>query len=122
MADRAVVLFAHGARDPRWAEPLEALRRRLEQRGCRVAVAFLELMTPTLAEVVAALAAGGDRAIEIVPVFLGQGGHVREDLPRLVDDVRSRHPQVDLRLAHAVGEDDGVLDAIADYCVRSAAR
>ncbi len=85
-----------------------------------MSLAFLELMTPDLSSAVAALVAGGERAVQIVPVFLGQGGHVREDLPRIVEDVRGRHPHVDIRLALAVGEDDAVLDAIADYCVRSA--
>jgi sirohydrochlorin cobaltochelatase len=122
MADRAVILFAHGSRDARWAEPLEAVRARLEARGMRVASAFLELMTPDLAGAVTDLAAEGVRAIEVVPIFLGQGGHVREDLPRLVDAVRARHPDLDLRLTRAAGEDDGVLDAIADYCERSARR
>jgi sirohydrochlorin cobaltochelatase len=122
MPERAIILFAHGSRDSRWSEPLDAVRARLEARGMRVALAFLELMTPDLAGAVSDLAAEGVRAIEVVPIFLGQGGHVREDLPRLVDAVRARHPHLDLRLTRAAGEDDRVLDAIADYCERSARR
>jgi len=47
-----------------------------------------------------------------VPVFLGQGGHVREDLPAAVDAVRARHPGLDIELRLAIGEDDAVLDQI----------
>lgn len=122
MADRAIILFGHGARDPRWAEPLQALQARLATRApaIPVALAFLELMPPDLATAGATLVAGGARRLQIVPVFLGQGGHVRNDLPGLVDALRSRHPEVDVRLSEAVGEVPEVLDAIADYCLRQA--
>jgi sirohydrochlorin cobaltochelatase len=76
---RAIVLVAHGARDPRWAEPFEAVAARVRAAlpGGRVALAFLELMAPTLAEAVDRLAAEGATAVDIVPLFLGSGGHVR---------------------------------------------
>jgi sirohydrochlorin cobaltochelatase len=119
----AIVLFAHGARDPRWAEPFERLHALLVERArpASVALAFLELMEPSLHTAVDALVVQGVEAIVVVPVFLGQGGHVRKDLPRLIDEVRGRHPALALRVAAAVGEDEAVLGAIADYCYRSAA-
>lgn len=122
MSDRGLILFAHGARDPRWAEPLRALQQRLAVGAPEVAVAlaFLELMTPDLATAAANLVGQGVRRLQVVPVFLGQGGHVRDDLPDLVDAVRTRYPEVDVRLSMAVGEDPVVLDAIAAYCVREA--
>src|SRR5207245_630829 len=53
-AMKAIVLFAHGARDPRWAEPFEAVAARVRAAAPagEVAVAFLELMAPTLAQAV----------------------------------------------------------------------
>ncbi|MBN3741782.1 MULTISPECIES: CbiX/SirB N-terminal domain-containing protein [Burkholderia] len=120
MSSHGIVLFGHGARDPRWAEPFERLAARLRGAGSaapRVSLAFLELMTPSLAVAVAAQVAAGCTRITVVPVFFGQGGHVRRDLPQLVDACRTAHPAVEIRCATAVGEDDGVLDAIARYCL-----
>ncbi|MDW9243001.1 cbiX family protein [Burkholderia cepacia] len=74
-------------------------------------------MTPTLGDAVAAQVAAGCSHITVVPVFFGQGGHVRRDLPQLVDACRAAHPGIEIRCATAVGEDDGVLDAIARYCI-----
>lgn len=113
-----VVLFAHGSRDPRWAEPFERLRDKLiaQRPDVGVRLAFLELMTPNLADAVADLVSQGFRDITVVPVFLGQGGHVRRDLPVLADACRSAHPGITLRLSAAVGEDDAVLQALAAYC------
>jgi sirohydrochlorin cobaltochelatase len=115
MAKTGLILFAHGARDPRWREPFERLRRKVEAARPDVAVglAFLELMQPDLAGAADTLAGAGCRTLRIVPVFLGQGGHVREDLPAVVDAVRARHPGLAFELRPAVGEDDDVLDQIA---------
>ena len=49
-ARRGLVLFAHGARDPQWARPFEAVadRCRATRGAGRVALASLEFMTPDL--------------------------------------------------------------------------
>lgn len=111
----AYILFAHGARDPRWREPFERLadKVRAARPGAAVTLAFLELMTPDLPAAVDALAAQGRRDMTVVPIFLGQGGHVREDLPAAVAQAQSRQPGVTLTLRPAIGEDDAVLEAIA---------
>jgi sirohydrochlorin cobaltochelatase len=126
-ANTGIVLFAHGARDARWAEPFERLADKLRSLrgaprssspGAVVSLAFLELMTPDLPTAVAEQVASGCRTVTIVPVFFGQGGHVREDLPAIVDQCRAAHPDVDIRCATPVGEDDAVIEAIAQYCLR----
>ena len=117
-----VVLFGHGARDARWAEPFERLRSQVAARrpGMPVTLAYLEIMTPDLDTVVDALVAGGCARVTVVPIFFGVGSHLRRDLPALVDALRARHPSIDIEVADAAGEDERVLAAVADYCVRSA--
>jgi sirohydrochlorin cobaltochelatase len=119
MDRRAMVLFAHGARAPAWAAPFERLRELAQARlpGCEVTLAFLELMTPSLPDAVASLAAQGVNDITVVPVFLGQGGHLQRDLPALAARLRQEHPGLRLQVAGPVGEDAGVLAAMADYCI-----
>ncbi|SKC93544.1 sirohydrochlorin chelatase [Paraburkholderia hospita] len=124
MGAHGIVLFAHGARDARWAEPFERLSARLrELRGPSagpVSLAFLELMTPDLPGAVAAQVAAGVSVITVVPVFFGQGGHVRRDLPVILDQCRDANPSVEIRCVTAVGEDAEVIEAIAGYCLRQA--
>jgi len=120
---QALILFAHGARAASWAAPFERLRELTQARmpDTRVALAFLELMTPRLPELVAMLLAelpeGEVLDATVVPVFLGQGGHVLRDLPLLLDELRVAHPQLRLKVVPAVGESASVLAAMADYCV-----
>jgi sirohydrochlorin cobaltochelatase len=119
---RALVLFAHGARSAAWAAPFERLRDLAQARlpDCEVSLAFLELMEPRLPDRVAQLAAAGVTEVTVVPVFLGQGGHLLRDLPQLVDGLRAAHPGVSFNVVGAIGEDPGVLAAMTDYCVNAA--
>ena len=110
-----LLLFAHGARDPRWAQPFEAVADRIRTAAPSMSVelAFLELMKPTLDEAAERLIDEGCTRVDVVPLFLGAGGHVRQDLPALMAEVERRHPEVQMRLHPAVGEADGVIDAMA---------
>lgn len=116
---RALVLFAHGARSPAWAAPFERLRDLTAARlpGCDVSLAFLELMTPSLRDAVAELVARGVDDVTVVPVFLGQGGHLQRDLPALAARLRDQYPDLRLTVAGPVGEDPGVLAAMTEYCI-----
>ncbi len=120
MQDRAIVLFAHGARDPDWARPFRQLVAEIGARlpGERIVLAFLELMQPSLPDCVAALHADGVRALRIVPVFLGVGGHLRGDLPKMVEDLRGCYPDLQIAVDPAIGEQPRVISAIADAVAR----
>ncbi len=128
-ADDGLLLFAHGARDPLWSRPFDAVaaqcrHARGEPAGghgaaSRVALAFLEFMQPGLLDAGRQLVAAGCRAVDIVPLFLGAGGHVRKDLPALVAQLRAEHPQVQWRLRRAVGEADAVVQAMARVALQA---
>ena len=64
------------------------------------------------------LVAQGARQIRVVPVFLGQGGHVKEDLPRLVAAAAGAHPGCALHLEPAIGEEPAIIEAIAGVLAR----
>lgn len=112
----AVLLFCHGARDPNWAKPFEAVLARIRelQPDMPVALAFLEFMSPGLIEAGHTLAAAGCDSVEVVPLFLGTGGHVRKDLPALLDNLRLAHPQVSWSVQPSIGESPCVIAAMAD--------
>jgi sirohydrochlorin cobaltochelatase len=120
---RGLLLFCHGARDPNWALPFEAVARRAREfdPSTQVQLAFLEFMTPDLLTAGSALVADGCRHIDVVPLFLGAGGHVRKDLPALMAELHERHPQVRFHLHRAVGEQADVVEAMARVSVAMAA-
>ena len=114
---KAIILFGHGARDVRWREPFDRLANLWQAQHPKtlVELAFLEMMQPSLEEAVATLAGSGATEIVVVPVFFGQGGHLRNDFPVLLASCREKFPQISLSATPAVGEDLAVLQAIIDF-------
>ena len=70
-------------------------------------------MVPTLLEGGERLAAAGCDRVDVLPLFLGAGGHVRKDLPELLNELSAAHPGVQWRLQRAIGEVEGVVEAMA---------
>jgi len=120
MTAAGLLLFAHGARDPRWAAPFEAVAQRI--RGLRpelaLELAYLEFMAPGIVEAGHRLAAAGCQRVDVVPLFLGAGGHVRNDLPLLLAQLAAAHPATQWRLQPAIGEADDVIAAMAAEALR----
>ena len=112
---QAIVLFGHGSRDPLWRLPMEtvATRVRALKPGVAVRCAYLELDAPSLPDAAAELVGSGVEQVTILPMFLGTGRHAREDLPVLIEQLRTSHPQVVFDLKQAVGENAQVLDLLA---------
>jgi sirohydrochlorin cobaltochelatase len=117
-----ILLFAHGARDPRWAEPFEAVlaQLRADNPSGHAALSFLEFMSPSLLEAAFQLVEQSCTRITVVPLFLGAGGHVRKDLPLLMGQLREQHPDVNWQLTAAIGEVPSVVQAMAEAALNLA--
>jgi sirohydrochlorin cobaltochelatase len=109
-----IVLFAHGSRDPEWSRPFERIAASLAEKlpAVSVGLAFLE-NGPSLDEIVAALVAKGAMSIRVVPLFLGPGGHVKDDLPKLAAAAAANSAGVTVLVDKPIGEQDRVIEAIA---------
>jgi len=117
-----VILYAHGARDARWAEPFERLRDRVAARHPGpVSLAFLEHGTPDLTAAAQRMAMEGVERVRVVPMFFGRGGHLRQDLPRQLEAARVAVPAVAFDVTEAAGESEAVLDALAAFALAAPA-
>ncbi len=119
----AIILLAHGSRDPLWRRPIEAVAARIQADQPRLLerCAYLELCAPDLAGAVAELATLGATQITIASLFLGAGRHVREDLPRMVQDLAHNFGHLQLRLQPPIGEDARMTALMADIASQSIA-
>jgi len=118
---KAKILFAHGARNPDWAQPILGIRAAMLARRpeARVEVAFLEFIAPQLPETIDVLVADGFMKIAIVPIFMAQSGHTKRDLPALLDAARARHAGLVIEVATPIGEAAEVVAAIAEYALKA---
>lgn len=115
----ALVLFAHGARDPEWAAPIRRMRTQILQHNpaLPVELAFFEYMSPTLDACVDGLIRTGCGRIVVLPVFIASGGHLKRDVPALLTRLRQSHPGTAIELAAPVGESAVVLAAMAQHAL-----
>ncbi|MCE4557529.1 sirohydrochlorin chelatase [Roseateles cellulosilyticus] len=114
-----LLLFAHGARDPAWARPFEVITERLSaaRPGVPVVMAYLEFMSPGMEDAARQLAEAGCTRVHVMPLFLGTGGHVRRDVPVLLDRLREQHGSaIEWQLHAPLGDQDAVLHAITSAC------
>ena len=117
-----LLLFAHGARDAAWARPFETVAERLRaaRPGTPLVLAYLEFMAPGMEEAARQLADAGCTRVHVLPLFLGTGGHVRRDVPVLLERLREHHGDAVEWLLHApLGEHEAVLQAMCDACLRT---
>jgi sirohydrochlorin cobaltochelatase len=100
---------------------MDTVAQRMLQLDPEVSVkcAFLEYTEPTLATVVAELAASGAADVVIVPMFLGMGKHAREDVPQLVDALRKTHQHIRFVLKLSAGEEPAVIEFLARMAMSS---
>ena len=118
----AIILFAHGARDPEWANPLRRIQAVVRERMVEVPVelAFLEFIAPSLPESTAQLVARGARKIVVLPMFIAQGGHLKREVPEMLEALRSTYPDVQFSLGAAIGENEIVVQAMASAALQAA--
>jgi sirohydrochlorin cobaltochelatase len=111
---KAIVLFGHGARNPAWAKPMEAIASSMRmQTELPIRVAFLEFMKPSLADVCAELAQMGVSTVYVMPAFLAGAGHLMNDLPGLLEEIKGQLPTLTIIQKSALGDRTDVIHAIS---------
>lgn len=101
MVKTGIVVFAHGSSVASANEAVRSVAARMAEAGRfeLVETAFLELARPDLNEAVGRLRARGAGRIVVVPYFLTLGIHLQRDLPVRIEELRRRHPEMDIVVA-----------------------
>ena len=118
----ALILFAHGSRDPKWAEPFKAIQALIHAQAPDVPVelAFLELMQPGIQECLTSLVKQGVKRVSVVPIFLATGRHLREDLPALIAPIQKQFPDLVIKVTAPIGDIPEFQAAIAKLALAQA--
>ncbi|MFI5801691.1 sirohydrochlorin chelatase [Streptomyces sp. NPDC051561] len=103
-----LLAVAHGTRDPSGTATTEALLNLVRELRpeLRVLLGYVDVAHPGLGDVLAGLS--GD--LVLVPLLLGTGFHIRVDIPAALAEA----PQVNARVAAALGPDPLLAHALAD--------
>ncbi|PIQ84994.1 MAG: cobalamin biosynthesis protein CbiX [Candidatus Omnitrophica bacterium CG11_big_fil_rev_8_21_14_0_20_45_26] len=118
----ALILMAHGSKDPRWCEPFQRLegqlKKTLGQDG--VYLSYMEFAEPTLLNAAESAVKAGVSQIKILPLFMAGGAHLVQDIPPLVDQIKKAFPALDIETLGPVGEQPRFADLICQIAVEAA--
>jgi sirohydrochlorin ferrochelatase len=111
-----IVLFAHGSRVESANDAVRAVAADLARAGgfAHVQAAFLELGRPSLEDAVGRLVEDGVTRVVVVPYFLTLGLHMERDLPRLVDDIASKHSKLEMSVTPPLDGHPALVDVLLD--------
>ena len=76
--------------------------------------AFLEVTHPSIPEGIEVCVTKGATEIIILLNFLNSGRHVDEDIPNIVDEARTRYPNVRFQITEPVGQHSEIIDLFVD--------
>lgn len=118
-----LILLAHGSRDALWRQPIEAVHQLVQamRPDLPCICAYLDACAPDLPAATQTLIVQGVRHLIVLPLFLGTGKHAREDIPRLLDELRRQHPACRFDLQTAAGENPRVTSLLAQLAIEAAA-
>lgn len=104
----ALLVVAHGSRDPRHAATVTALTEKVRslRPGLRVETAFLDFCAPGVPQVLDRLAAEGVRDVVALPLLLTRAFHAKTDVPTVLDAARALRPWLAVRQADVLGPSD----------------
>lgn len=116
-----MLLVAHGSRDPEWSEPFLAVAGTLQQLrpDVRVMLAYGQFQQPGIDDAARSLVQEGCQHVLLVPLFLGAGVHVKEDMQHALTRMAQAWPQVQWNLSQAVGEMPAFHQAVAELLARA---
>ena len=122
-ARAGLILLAHGSRDALWRQPIEAVHQQVQamRPDLPCICAYLDACAPDLPAATQSLIAQGVEHLIVLPLFLGTGKHAREDIPRLLDELRRQHPACRFDLQTAAGENPRVTSLLAQLAIEAAA-
>lgn len=100
----ALLLIAHGSRNPKANQDIVDLAKRFLQRGHSITEpCFLELAPPTIEDGGTKCVEQGAQRVVMLPYFLSAGIHVVEDLLEARNTMSERFANVEFILAKPLG-------------------
>lgn len=113
------IVLGHGSKVSETVDILReitgSLKKRLQLDN--VHYAALQFNEPGLPEVINRLIEDGTDDIVVLPLFLTDGNHVREDIPGIINDESAKYPSVTIKLAGHIGADMRITDILVDRII-----
>lgn len=111
-----VLILAHGSRAKETEETLEKIVAMVRDivGSEHITSSFLQFSDSNLHKGLRELVARGVNDIKVIPYFLFEGVHIKEDIPKEIDDFLTEYPTVHITLGRTLGVESRLAQILAD--------
>jgi Uncharacterized conserved protein len=111
-----VLVLAHGSRKNETEITMEKIMGyvREELKIELICAAYMEFRSASMESGLLELMQKGADDIRVVPYFLFEGMHIREDIPQAIASFREKYPEVHVTLGNTLGPDRRLANVLAD--------
>ena len=116
MKKDAVLIIAHGSKVKETDDIMKKYQQELiaKMPETQIEYCYLQLMAPSIEDVVKSLYEAGIRTIKAFPFFIFNGNHIKEDIPEVLSAIKAQYPGLDITFLENIGYDEKVLDLIIE--------
>jgi len=111
---KALILIAHGSRVAKTQEEMDRYVSSLSKQLPQVLVrgAYMEIQSPDLAQTMREIIEAGAQSIQVLPLFIFEGRHMRQDIPAQVEQCRVSFPDQMIELLPYIGGTSFFIEAL----------
>lgn len=111
-----ILLLAHGSRAQETLQTMEKVAQMVRRRlpGSLIQVAYMEFCEVNIEKGLALLMEQGATTVKVIPYFLFEGIHIREDIPAQLAAFQEKHPHITIHMGKAIGADERLAEIIAE--------
>jgi len=113
---KGLLIVGHGSRRKETEQILESVvemaRKKLPEIPAEIA--YMEFSKRDIPAGLDSLIAQGVDDIAVVPYFLFDGVHIREDIPQMIGEYKSAHTEIKFKMGNPLGADRRLAAVLAD--------
>lgn len=113
---KGVLILAHGSRVEATKKTVNDVVAMVREKmtDMPMEIAYMEFCDENIERGIGALAEQGVTHIKVVPYFLFEGIHIREDIPKEIGEILKKYPQVTMEMGKTLGVDERLADILVD--------
>ena len=113
---KGILILAHGSREKQTENTLHQIIDLLQKKTVNTIIgkAFLQFSEINLEKGLDLLVKKGASEIVIIPYFLFDGIHIREDIPKEIEEYKKGNPDIKVSLGKTLGVDERLVDILLD--------
>ncbi len=113
---KGILILAHGSREKTTENTLDEIISMLkaELKECIIEIAFLQFSEVNLSKGLDKLVHKGVDDIKVIPYFLFDGVHIREDIPKEIEEYLKDKSHIKISIGKTLGADKRLAEILVD--------